>query len=137
MHPLTRHFFAMMTCTMVFSLIGTSTGFARTFSRYSGAGPSLLLGGILNCIILVGLCIFLFSPIASFTRYLFTCRWEAPLYIQALFPLLLLAVPLFLFSLFFGRFFLSVFFGLWMSLALPTLLYWIMLHITGRFDEDQ
>ncbi|MGC3991942.1 MAG: hypothetical protein QM796_20075 [Chthoniobacteraceae bacterium] len=121
---------------MVFSTVGTATGFLRTLDENFNSSASLVLGGCLNVLLILFLCLVLFAPIASVVDFLFSQRWTTPIYVEAFVCVGLGGVALSIISLIFNGIYLPAYFSMMVGLMPPLLLYWIIFHMTGRYNRE-
>jgi hypothetical protein len=137
MRSYTRHLLAAAVCITVFSFAGTSDGFMRVVHSSPGAqlGPSLLLTGALNFVLVSALTFLVLTPVIALAEYCFNNRWSIPIFLQVPVVMLFLAAYLLPWTLFFGaQFYLAWFAAAWI-LMLPLLTYWGVFRVTGLAED--
>jgi hypothetical protein len=137
MRPFTRHLLAAAVCIAVFSFAGTSDGFMRVVHSSPGAqlGPSLLLTGALNLVLVTALTFLVLTPVIALAEYCFSNRRSLPFYLQVPTVLLFLAAYLLPWTLFFGAWFYLAWLAAAWVLTLPLLTYWGVFRVTGLGED--
>ena len=140
MHRLYRHFFAAFFCITLFSATGTLNGLVNfllsdAWTRHDTASPFTTMPAVdwlLTFVIISFLTLLVLAPVASFAEYLFTRKWDLPIYwqIPAVLPLFLVYICAW--SLIFGHLFLYALYAGIVALAFPMLVYWGIFRITDR-----